>query len=240
MDDGGWGTSAAAWIRLVDDGDPSRELLLDAVMRRLCGEVSGRRVLDAGCGEGRFSRLLARDGGHLTMVDATREMVRTAHERRLLATDSVRASAAALPFHEQSFDLVVSYIVLVDIPDFRRAITEMARVLAPRGRLGAANISFMSAATGWVRDADGNRLHYPIDNYFDERPQRFAWGGVDITNWHRPLSAYMEAYLSAGLLLREFLEPRPVDDSLRRDPRFEDWYRVPNFTVMSWEKPASA
>ncbi len=237
MDDGGWNSSAQAWIRLVDAGDPSRELLLDPVMRRLCGDVDGLRILDAGCGEGRFGRMLAADGARVTMVDMTRQMVRTAHQRRTAGTAAVRASAERLPFHNASFDLVVSYIVLVDVPDFRAAIREMARVLEAGGRLVVANVSFMSAANGWVRDETGRRLHYPIDDYFDERPQRFAWAGIDITNWHRPLSAYMEAYLGAGLTLREFLEPMPADDSLRNAPRFEDWYRAPNFTVMRWEKP---
>ncbi|MGE5596347.1 MAG: SAM-dependent methyltransferase, partial [Hyphomicrobiales bacterium] len=106
------------------------------------------------------------------------------------------------------------------------------------GRLLVANVSFMSAATGWIRDAQGNRLHYPIDDYFTEREQQLSWAGIEIVNWHRPLGAYMEAYLRAGLILREFIEPYPPDDSLRDNPRFEDWYRVPNFTVMLWEKPA--
>ena len=64
------------------------------------------------------------------------------------------------------------------------------------------------------------------------------WSGMRIRNWHRPLSAYLDAYLGAGLMLRRFLEPVPEDLSLRDDPRFEDWFRVPNFDVMLWQKPA--
>jgi hypothetical protein len=42
----------------------------------------------------------------------------------------------------------------------------------------------------------------------------------------------------AGFTLRHYLGPAPEDASLRDDPRFEDWYRVPLFNVMLWEKPA--
>ncbi|MGH2627813.1 MAG: class I SAM-dependent methyltransferase, partial [Anaerolineales bacterium] len=98
----------------------------------------------------------------------------------------------------------------------------------------------MSAGNGWVRGEDGRRLHYPVDDYFAEREQAIAWAGIEVTNWHRPLSAYMTAFLQAGLILTDFLEPMPADDSLRDDPYCEDWYRVPNFTVMRWEKPAAA
>lgn len=240
MDDNGWTYSAEAYIQKIDEGDPHRELLLDPVMRRLCGEVAGLRVLDDGCGEGRFSRMLASAGAEMVAMDATAGMVRAAQARRLGPEHVVRAPAERLPFRDAAFDLVVSYIVLVDVTDFRSAITEIARVLRPGGRLVVANTSFMSVNTGWLRDREGRRLHYAMDNYLEERPVQLEWAGIRIVNWHRPLSAYMAAFLGAGLRLVEFIEPMPADDSLRDDPRFEDWYRLPNFTVMAWEKPAGA
>lgn len=46
----------------------------------------------------------------------------------------------------------------------------------------------------------------------------------------------MQAYLAAGLTLREFHEPVPETDDLRDHPDSEDWYRVPLFNVMKWQK----
>jgi hypothetical protein len=46
----------------------------------------------------------------------------------------------------------------------------------------------------------------------------------------------MEAYLGAGLTLRRFLEPKPDDEALRFNPRFESWLHMPSFDVMVWEK----
>jgi 2-polyprenyl-3-methyl-5-hydroxy-6-metoxy-1,4-benzoquinol methylase len=234
----GWEASARAWIALQDSGEPARQVLLDPVMLRLCGAVEGRRVLDAGCGEGRFSRMLAKRGASVVGLDATRSLITAAAYRSASQGQWVRGSAAGLPFEDSVFDLVVSYLVLVDIPDFRAAISDMARVLRPGGAAVVANLSFMSVNTGWVRDDRGARLHYAMDRYLEERQVRLAWSGIEIVNWHRPLGAYMHAFLSAGLVLREFLEPMPDDDSLRADPYFEDWYRVPNFVVMKWSKPA--
>ena len=47
----------------------------------------------------------------------------------------------------------------------------------------------------------------------------------------------MQAYLSANLILRTFLEPVPPHNTFRHTPRFEDWYRIPEFTLMRWQKP---
>lgn len=235
----GWDASAGAYIAFQDQrgGDPSRTLLLDPVMLEQCGDVTGARVLDLGCGEGRFCRTLAERGARAVGIDPTAAMVAAARERDPGGA-YLRAPAEALPFRDGAFDIVVSYITLVDVRGYREAIREMARALAPGGRLAVANLGFITASAGWQRDADGRRLYHRIDRYLKERPQTYEWRGMRIVNWHRPLSAYMAAYLGAGLELRAFLEPRPSDDSLR-DSELEDCYRVPDFTVMRWDKPAA-
>jgi ubiquinone/menaquinone biosynthesis C-methylase UbiE len=241
---GGWVESAPAYIEFQDRGDPNRTLLLDPVMLRLCGEVAGKRVLDLGCGDGRFCRMLSERGATVIGLDLVREMVATGHARRQGDEHFVQASAEVLPFGARVFDLVVSYITMVDFPDFRAAIRESARVLRPGGEFLIANLHFPTAApdpsvlpqAGWIRDAEGRRLYRPIDNYMQERSQVYSWTGITIRNWHRPLSAYMQAYLDSGLQLREFIEPVPPDDSLRDDPQLEDWYRVPEFLVLKWQK----
>lgn len=238
---GGWTASARAFIDFQDAGDVSRTYVLDHVMLRLCGDVRGERALDLGCGEGRFSRMLAERGARCTGIDLIPEMARTARERDGSHNDYAVAEAARIPFRDASFDLAVSYITLVDIADHRGAIAECARVLRPGGALVAANMSFVSANalpnSGWVRDGDGKRLYYAIDHYLDERSQWYEWRGIRIENWHRPLSSYMKAYLDAGLVLTDFDEPAPPDDRYRDDPHLEDLYRIPLFTTMRWVKP---
>ena len=236
-DASGWQTFASEYIRFIDQGDPSRTLLLDSVMLEECGNLEGRLVLDVGAGEGRFSRMLAQRGARTIALDLFWPMVQAARHRSAGQSAVVRSPATALPIASSTIDLVVSYIVWVDVPDFRSAIAEAARVLKPGGQLVAANLSFITASPGWKRSPDGRRLFKPVDQYVDERPITLNWRGHQVVNWHRPLSAYMQAYLSAGLVLRRFLEPAPPDDSLRHNPSFEDWYRIPEFTVMRWQKP---
>lgn len=235
--DGEWSTFADEYIRLVDEGDPARTRLLDDVMLAECGEVEGKLILDVGAGEGRFSRMLEARGARPLAIDLTWQMVRAARDRSDGRLPVGRASAAALPIASDSVDTVVSYIVWVDVEDFRAAIAEAARVLRSGGKLVAANLSFITASERWTRAPDGRRLFRLVDRYVEERPITFNWRGHELTNWHRPLSAYMDAYLSSGLTLRRYLEPVPDDQSLRDDPKFEDWFRVSEFTVMRWEKP---
>lgn len=236
-DPSGWQTFADEYIRFVDEGDSSRTMLLDDVMLEECGNVDGQLVLDVGAGEGRFSRMLAERGARTIALDLFWPMVQAARHRSAGEAAIVRSPATSLPIASSTIDTVVSYVVWVDVPDYRSAIAEAARVLKPGGHLVAANLGFITASPGWQRDADGRRLFRPVDQYVDERPITLNWRGHQVVNWHRPLSAYMQAYLSANLILRNFLEPVPPTDTLRHNPRFEDWYRIPEFTLMRWQKP---
>jgi SAM-dependent methyltransferase len=164
-------------------------------------------------------------------------MIAEATRRRECRSGYAVAAAESLPLRDASFDICISYITLVDIVGYIQAVAEMARVLKPGGELIVANLGFVTASDGWQRDDCGNRLYHRVDRYAEERSRTFEWVGIRIVNWHRPLSAYMSAYLSAGLILREFLEPVPVDRSLETHPDFEDWFRVPLFNVMKWKKP---
>ena len=238
-DRSGWTTSADAWIARMDTFDFARQVLLDGPMVRMCGEVDGRRVLDIGCGEGRFCRMLSALGAQTVGLDPTAQLLETAAGRDP-GGEYLPGNAESLPFEDGSFDVVVFYLTLIDIPDFRKAIFEASRVLKPGGRMVIGNLACHASTspTGWVRDAGGGKLYFPIDRYMDELEMEVAWAGICVINYHRPLSAYMEAFLSAGLALREYLEPVPTAEQIQENPDLEYERRVPYVVGMLWEKQA--
>ncbi len=227
-----WDKSASNWAALMDKGEANRTMILDPAMLRLAGDVRGLDVLDVGCGEGRFARMLAERGAKVTGVEPTRALREIARQRHPDG-EYVEGVGETLPFPDKSFDLTIAYLVLIDIPDFRKAIQELARVTKRGGRVLVANVnSFMSTRPDpWIRE-DGALKHVAVDNYFDERADVVAWGGIEIVNFHRPLSAYMSAFLEQGLRLAAFEEPRPAGEG----PGLADDLRVPTFVVMCWQK----
>lgn len=236
--DNGWETSAQAWITDMDKGAVARTHLLDPVMLNLCEASSRIRTLDVGCGEGRFCRMLRERGAEIVGIDPTEALLRAAQERDPQG-DYRLSYAENLPFENASFDLVISYLTLIDIEDFRGAISEMARVLRPGGKLVVANLTSMTTATPhlWWRDEKGEKLFWTLDNYAQERPEWVEWRGIRIINWHRPLSAYMQAFLSHGFILEYYDEPVPTAEQLTFAPDLSDHPRKPDFVVMRWRKP---
>lgn len=236
----GWDYSADAWIAYQGDaGDQTRQFVLDAPMLAALPRTGD--VLDIGCGEGLFCRKMRTRGRVPTGIDVTERLIQVARERDP-ETDYYVCDAADLPFRDNLFDAAVFYLSLIDIPDFRRAIKEAARILRPGGRLVIANLPAYTTARprvwpgeggNWVIE-DGKRKYWAVDDMLQERGNVTGWGGIRMVNHHRPLSAYMKALLGAGLILRQFDEPPYTGP----DPEFRDKYsRMPWAFLMVWDKP---
>ena len=101
---------------------------------RLAAQLApGRRVLDAACGEGYGTALLAAAGADAVGVDVDEATVE--HARRRHGVEAKVADVAALPFDDGAFDLVVSFETIEHVQDAERALDELARVRAPGGLL---------------------------------------------------------------------------------------------------------
>lgn len=213
----GWDESANAWIADMERGDFSREFVLDAPMLARARACNAQRALDVGCGEGRFCRMLRALGIAAVGIDPTRALIERARE--LDPDGDYRlGQAQALEFPAESFDLVVSYLTLIDIDDVAGALAEMTRVLRPGGRLLIANLAGAMTAG---------------DDYFGEHAEWTQWRGIRVRNWHRPFSRYMELLLAQNLRLRSFEEPAPSGGDAERVDRYR---RMPWHYVMEWER----
>lgn len=232
----GWDESAAAWIAdMGDRGDFNREFVLDVPMMERVRAKSYANALDVGCGEGRFCRMLQACGIRTVGIDPTDALLARAHELDS-GGDYRPGHAEAIDFPDHTFELVVSYLSLIDIRDVDVAIREMVRVLRPGGTLLIANLtSFNTAAVGggWTLEANGE-ARFCFDHYLTERVEWVEWRGIRIQNWHRPLSRYMSILISEGLNLRYFSEPAPMGGESAKVDRYR---RVPWSLVMEWEKP---
>lgn len=96
---------------------------------------AGDRVLDAGCGDGRFAAALVEAGAEVVGADVSEEALHRAAERAP-GTELVRVEEGGpLPFADASFDVVWASEVLGHVADADAFLSELRRVLRPRGRL---------------------------------------------------------------------------------------------------------
>src|SRR5439155_12518373 len=97
------------------------------------------RILDAGCGNGRYTRFLLREADPdalITGFDYSQQMLQRARKRLPGRRAShVAADLTRLPYADASFDAIVCGWVLEHLPDPKMGLQELARVLEPGGKL---------------------------------------------------------------------------------------------------------
>lgn len=114
------------------------EAIEERLILDMMGELAGRRVLDAGCGDGTLICAAASQGAEVTGIDPDPAMLAAARSRVSragLQATYLDGRVERLPFPDASFDVVASITVLCFVPDAAGAVREMARVLRPNGRL---------------------------------------------------------------------------------------------------------
>ena len=161
-----WLELSPAWIKEAREGrNPTRNGLLDRPMLEACGNVEGLRILDCGCGEGRFCRMLVSRGARYALgLDLCQPMIEAARELQSGNDAYEVADVQDLGFIEDgNFDLAVSYLNQCDLPDFNANNREVFRVLRPGGRFIVANLHAMRSAVGKWHKTDGKKRHVILD-----------------------------------------------------------------------------
>lgn len=176
-------------------------------MLRLVGDVSGRRILDAGCGSGPLTAALRDSGAVVTGLDASAAMLDLARQR--LGEDAdlhVADLREPLKFNDAEFDDVVASLVLHYLEDWSGPLAELRRVLKPGGRLILS-----------VNHPSAYAIVYPEANYFavTKYSEDYLMDGqtVWLTFYHRPLHAMTDAFTAAGFRIAALSEPPPAPNT---------------------------
>lgn len=184
------GVGYANWAESYDQPGNDTIALEEPIVRGLLDDLPSGRVLDAACGTGRHAIYLAGAGRQVVGVDASGAML--AYARRQLPEADLRVGELTrLPLEDESFAGVVCALALSHLPAISGAIFELGRVLAPRGRLIVSDPHpLASGVLGWravYSDRAGERRTIP------EYPHLHG--------------EYVEAFGTAGLVVRRLIEP---------------------------------
>ena len=181
----------------------------------LLGDVTGRRVLEVGCGAAPCARWLATRGATVAAFDLSAGMLRhavAAAGRSGVAVPLVQADAEHLPFASGAFDLACSAFGAVPfVADSARLMREIARVLRPGGRW----VFSVTHPMRWIFPDDPGPDGLTVStSYFDRTPYVEIDGNGDATyvEHHRTLGDRIREIVAAGLMLTDLIEPEwPAD-----------------------------
>jgi SAM-dependent methyltransferase len=233
-----WDAVAPRWSEQVRAGmDIYREYFNNPAFLRFVGNLSGKLVLDAGCGEGFNTRLLAASGARIVGADISPGMIALAREEEERNPRGIRYEATSFsdlhPFADESFDVVVSFMALMDGPDLPGAVRAVHRVLRAGGEFffSVLHPCFLTSGFDWIYGENGEKLALAVTRYFDDVPYVDEWhfknapGGDDFATprFPRTLSEYLNPLAGAGFVLAAIKEPRPTERACMRYPWLRPW-----------------
>ncbi len=191
------------------------------------GTVSGRDVLEIGCGAGQCSRWVLARGGRPIGIDVSMRQLQ--HSRRIDLEHGVQvpvlcAGAAGLPFGDASFDVVFSaFGALQFVADADALVADIARVLRPGGRFSFS----VTHPTRWMfPDDPGEEGLVASQSYWDRTPYVEVddeTGETRYVEHHRTVGDWVHALSTNRFRLVELLEPQWPE---HHDRVWGGWSRV--------------
>lgn len=213
------------------EGGTANDLIEIPAMKKLLGDVKGKKLLDAGCGFGSYSIYCAQQGATVTAVDISPTMIELAKneaaEAEVQIDFSVQDAANLEGIPSGTFDLVISSVAACfNMPTFFK---EMARVLKPGGVFCFSDVHPMLGSSKKAgQGEDSTRL---VDQYFHHgiRKALNVFGKIDPDDedyqwqWeHYTLEDYCTAMHQAGFLIEALREPEPEPLTRHLNPELYD------------------
>ena len=239
-----WNQIAEDWVAHADANDYRNVFLMPHTFA-LLGEVAEKKVLDVGCGEGGYTRMLASKGASVTGIDGSARLIeiakRRAEKERLSIVYRLRNANSLSEIEAESFDLVIAAMSLMDVEDYEGAVAEIYRVLRTGGEflMSITHPCFTGRGSRWWRNEDGVADHYAVDNY----GSREAWEEYLADKFtrpvlfrHLPLEDFISPLLKLGFKLTLFQEPKPTPEQILQSERLKRLNRIPLFLFLKWSK----
>jgi len=171
------------WERLPDDlALPDLDLRMSFLRS---GVRAGDRALDLGCGSGEFSAALTRAGADVIGAEVARAAVARARARHPSLDFRLVPAAGPLPFADASFELIWSSEVIEHVTDTARWLSEVRRVLIPRGRLllttpSHGRLRVMLGGIERFSEPLGDHLHLYTRRSLRVLLEEFGFGAVQV------------------------------------------------------------
>jgi SAM-dependent methyltransferase len=188
------------------------------------GEVSGKDVLELGCGAAQWSILLAKQGARVIGLDNSARQLE--HARLLMAEARVdfqliHSSAEEVPLPDESFDVVFCDHGAFSFADPYKLVPEAGRLLRPGGLLAFSTSSpFTAVCENEADERVEPKLHRA---YFGLR----KLGHGDLVQYQLPYGEWIRLFRSNGFVVEDLIEPRPAADATSTywDESERDWAR---------------
>lgn len=198
----------------------------------LLPEVKGRKVVDAGCAAGWYTKWLLDNGARVIALDFSPNMIEMTKRRVGSSAEVIRTDLNdPLNFIESgSIDIVLSSLTLHYIRDWKEVMSEFNRILKKDGQL------VFSVHHPFMDFTKHDKEDYFATELLEEH-WRTNKGRVKVQFYRRPLSKIVESVTESGFVIERLLEPMPTEQfKLEKPDTYDILIKKPHFLFIRARK----
>lgn len=209
-------------------------------LRALVPDLSGRHVVDLGCGYGWFCRWAREHGAERVLgLDVSERMLARAAE--MTSGPGIvyrRADLERLDLGPETFDFAYSSLALHYIEDLPGLLAEVHRALVPGSTFVFSvehPIVTAPVPAGWSLGSDGRKA-WPVNSYQKEGPRRTNWLAEGVVKQHRTLGTTLNLLIRLGFTIAHVEEWAPTDEQIAAHPEWAEERERPMFLLIAAER----
>ncbi len=214
------------------------KLIENPELLELLGEVSGLEVLDLGCGDASIGlELLDKDCLFYLGIDGSKNMCERASVKLEGTNGHVEhSSLEEYRYPENTYDRVVSQLVLHYIENVDQVMKSVYRTLKPGGRF-VFSVQHPVITASFKSMQGGKRSNWIVDDYFHPGRRVEPWIGEEVVKYHRTIEEYFRLLQQTGFEIQELREGTPRKEYFEDENEYERRKRIPLFLFFSCGKP---
>lgn len=226
------------YMQLRENNANANELFEKPALFSLLPDLTGKAVLDIGCGFGDHSRAYVSMGAASVLgIDISENMIQEARRKNSLpGITYIKLPMEELDRVEGTFDVVVSSLAFHYVKDLAVVLRMIHEKTVPGGTLVFSQENPLctpfSEGERWTRDENGNKLYMNLSGYGHEGERKTRWFVDGVIKYHRMFSTIINALVEAGFVVERMNEPLPSPELLEKYPCYSDLLHKPDFLLV--------
>ena len=228
--------------KIREKGDNANVLFEIPALLSLLPDLSGKSLLDLGCGYGEHCKMFINMGAKSVVgVDISEKMLEVAHREN----SDPKITYLNIPIEDidrldGQFDVVISSLAIHYVEAFAEVVkkiydkinTDGVFVFSQEHPIGTA----CSSGNRWTKDESGKKLYVNLSNYCAEGERESTWFVEGVKKYHRTFSTIVNALVEAEFTIERMIEPFPDAKMLKKYPEHYNLLHKPDFLLVKAKK----